>query len=314
MSSVLSSLESLNGLIAFASAVRAGSFSAAGRQLGLSASAVGKAVERLELRLGTRLLNRTTRSLALTGEGQVLYHYADKVLKDLQEAERELHMRQRTARGRLKITANTILGHKFLLPALPDFHTRYPEVNVVLSLDAHRPDIIEEGHDLALWAGELEDSSLQARRLGSYALVTCASPAYLAEHGIPAAPADLACHCCLYYRHRDSERMEPWRFQGQSIPKPHTPDFTLNDAGALASAALAGLGIVQLPDYMVREEIANGRLREVLRDHAIAPTGIFLVWPPMSAQVPRVRVFIDFFVQRTSELFKTLDALALPPP
>lgn len=301
MSSVLSSLESLNGLIAFASAVRAGSFSAAGRQLGLSASAVGKAVERLELRLGTRLLNRTTRSLALTGEGEVLYHYADKVLKDLREAERELNMRQSTARGRLKITANPILGRKFILPVLHNFHTDYPEVNVLLSLDAQRLDIVEEGYDLALWAGELEDSSLQARRLGSYALITCASPSYLAEHGTPASPADLGCHCCLHYRHRDNERLEPWRFLGQTIPKPPAPDSALNDIDTLASAAVAGLGIVQLPDYVVHEEIASGQLQQVLEGHAIAPVGIFLVWPPMSAQVPRVRVFIDFMAKHASD-------------
>lgn len=313
MSSVLSSLESLNGLIAFASAVQAGSFSAAGRQLGLSASAVGKAVERLELRLGTRLLNRTTRSLALTGEGEVLYHYADKVLKDLQEAERELNMRQSTPRGRLKITANTILGRRFVLPALHDFHARYPEVSVALSLDAHRLDIIEDGYDLALWAGELEDSSLQARRLGSYALITCASPRYLAEHGTPAAPADLSCHCCLYYRHRDNERMEPWRFQGKAMPKPLAPDNALNDVGTLASAAVAGLGIVQLPDYVVREEIASGLLQEVLGNYAVAPLGIFLVWPPMSAQVPRVRVFIDFIAKRMNEEFN-FSATTAPMP
>ena len=314
MSSVLSSLESLNGLIAFATAVRAGSFSAAGRQLGLSASAVGKAVERLELRLGTRLLNRTTRSLALTGEGEVLYHYADKVLKDLQEAERELNMRQSTARGRLKVTANPILGRRFVLPMLHDFHTRYPEVNVALSLDAQRLDIVEEGYDLALWAGELKDSSLQARRLGSYALVTCAAPSYLAEHGTPASPADLGRHCCLYYRHRDNERLEPWRFQGNTIPKPPAPDCALNDIGALVSAAVAGLGIVQLADYVVSEEISNGRLQQVLGNHAIAPAGIFLVWPPMSAQVPRVRVFIDFMAKRASDQLNDCDSAAAQLP
>lgn len=314
MSPVLSSLESLNGLIAFASAVQAGGFSAAGRQLGLSASAVGKAVERLELRLGTRLLNRTTRSLALTGEGEVLYHYANKVLKDLQEAERELNMRQHTARGRLKITANPILARNFVLPALHEFHARYPEVNVALSLDANRLDIVEEGYDLALWAGELGDSSLQARRLGSYALITCASPGYLAEHGTPASPDDLSCHCCLHYRHRDNERTEPWRFQGKAIPKPPTADCALNDAAALASAALAGLGIVQLPDYMVREEITEGRLQEVLGNYTVAPAGIFLVWPPMSAQVPRVRVFIDFLAERAHEQFDALNQTASVPP
>lgn len=314
MSSVLSSLESLNGLIAFASAVQAGSFSAAGRQLGLSASAVGKAVERLELRLGARLLNRTTRSLALTGEGEVLYHYADRVLKDLQEAERELDMRQSTARGRLKITANPILGRRFVLPMLHAFHTRYPEVNVALSLDAQRLDIVEEGYDLALWAGELDDSSLQARRLGSYALVTCASPAYLAEHSTPVSPADLVCHRCLHYRHRGSERLEPWRFHNMTIPKPPAPGYALNDMAVLASAAVAGLGIAQLPDYVVYEEIANGQLQQVLDSHAIAPVGIFLVWPPMSAQVPRVRAFIDFLAKHASDQLGACDSAAVPAP
>lgn len=314
MSSVLSSLESLNGLIAFASAVRAGSFSAAGRSLGLSASAVGKAVERLESRLGTRLLNRTTRSLALTGEGEVLYHYADKVLKDLQEAERELNMRQSTPRGRLKITVSTILGRKFVLPALDDFTTRHPEINIALSLDAHRLDIVEEGYDLALWAGELEDSSLQARRLGSYALITCASPHYLAKHGIPTSIDELACHHCIYYRHSNNERMEPWRFKGQTIPKPFAPECALNDVAALESAALAGLGIVQLPDYLVREELASGRLQEVLGAHAIAPTGIFLLWPPMAAQAPRVRVFIDFIAKRASTQLNPSGTIVPAPP
>lgn len=298
MSSVLSSLESLNGLIAFASAVQAGSFSAAGRQLGLSASAVGKAVERLELRLNTRLLNRTTRALSLTDEGQVLYHYVNNVLKDLREAERELGMRQNTPRGRLKITAAPVLGRRYLLPALTGFHERYPEVAVNISIDAHHIDIVEEGYDLALWAGELDDSSLQARQLGSYVLVTCASPAYLAQHGIPASPDDLLCHLCSYYRHSDNERLEPWRFRGKLIPKPLSLNQVINDVEALVSIALAGLAIVQVPDYLVRVEIAEGRLLEVLHDHAAPARGIFLVWPPLSAQVPRVRVFIDFIVER----------------
>ncbi|KRG65425.1 LysR family transcriptional regulator [Stenotrophomonas terrae] len=296
MSSVLSSLESLNGLIAFAAAVQAGSFSAAGRQLGLSASAVGKAVERLELRLSTRLLNRTTRSLALTSEGEVLYHYADKVLKDLHEAERELSMRQHNPRGRLRVSAAPTLARRALLPLLHDFHARYPEVIVNISLDAAHLDIVEEGFDLALWTGELEDSSLQARLLGSYALITCAAPTYFAEHGIPASPDELADHHCLHYRHPDNERLEPWRYKDKLIHKPACANKALNDAEALVSAALAGLGIVQVPDYMVRNELADGRLLEILKEHATATRDVFLVWPPQSAQIPRVRVFIDFLV------------------
>lgn len=296
MSSVLSSLESLNGLVAFAAAVQAGSFSAAGRHLGLSASAVGKAVERLELRLSTRLLNRTTRSLALTSEGEVLYHYTNKVLKDLQEAERELSMRQHSPRGRLRISAAPVLGRRFLLPLMHDFHVRYPEVIVNVSLDAARLDLVEEAFDLGLWAGELEDSSLQARRLGSYTLVTCGAPAYFSEHGTPASPDELADHHCLYYRHPGNERLEPWRYQDKLIPKPACPNKALNDVEALASAALAGLGIVQVPEYLVRDELADGRLLEILKAYAPATRSAFLVWPPLSAQIPRVRVFIDFIV------------------
>ena len=307
MSSVLSSLESLNGLIAFAAAVQAGSFSAAGRQLGLSASAVGKSVERLELRLGTRLLNRTTRALALTDEGKVLYHYASSVLKDLHEAERELSMREHTPRGHLRITAAPVLGRRYLLPALSGFHERYPEVMVNISIDSHHVDIVEEGYDVALWAGELEDSSLQARRLGSYALITCASPAYLAQHGTPASPADLEGHRCIYYRHTDNERLEPWRFQDKLIPKPASPNHVINDTEALASIALAGLAMVQVPDYMVHAEITDGRLLEVLGDQAAPARSIFLVWPPLSAQIPRVRVFIDFITDRLSPEFGAIN-------
>lgn len=307
MSSVLSSLESLNGLIAFASAVQAGSFSAAGRQLGLSASAVGKAVERLELRVGTRLLNRTTRSLALTDEGKVLYHYANSVLNDLREAERELGMREHTPRGHLRITAAPVLGRRYLLPALAGFHELYPDVVVNISIDSHHVDIIEAGYDLALWAGELEDSSLQARRLGSYALVTCASPAYLAQYGIPTSPADLEYHRCIYYRHTDNERLEPWRFHGKLIPKPASSNHVINDADSLVSIAIAGLAIVQVPYYMVRAEIAERRLLEVLRDQAAPTRGIFLVWPPLSAQVPRVRVVIDFITERLRPQFGAID-------
>lgn len=307
MSSVLSSLESLNGLIAFASAVQAGSFSAAGRQLGLSASAVGKSVERLELRLGARLLNRTTRSLALTDEGKVLYHYANNVINDLREAERELGMREHTPRGHIRITAAPVLGRRYLLPALAGFHERYPDVVINISIDSHHLDIIEEGYDLALWAGELEDSSLQARRLGSYVLVTCASPAYLAQHGTPSSPADLEQHCCIYYRHTDNERLEPWRFQDKLIPKPASPNHVINDTQALVSLAMAGLAIVQVPDYLIRTEIGDGQLLEVLHDHTAPKRGVFLVWPPLSAQIPRVRVFIDFIIQRLSPEFGAID-------
>lgn len=295
MSAPISSLESLNGLLAFATAVEAGSFSAAGRRLGLSASAVGKAVDRLELRVGMRLLNRTTRALALTGEGQVLYRHVGKILKDLQDAEREMQLQETTPRGRVKFSIPTVLGRKIVLPAIAAFHAHYPDVLLNISLDDRRADLIEEGVDLALWSGELEDSGLQARRLGPQVLLTCAAPSYLSEHGLPHSPADLVDYCCILYQQPHSGRLEPWVFAGGiNTTRPSSSIVPLNDGEALLVAAVAGWGIVQAPAHMLRDDVLASRLQPVLVDYAVDHGSIWLVWPAHAAQVPRVRVFLDF--------------------
>lgn len=300
MSAILS-IESLSGLVAFSVAVETGSFAAAGRKLGLSASAVGKAVERLEARLGLRLLNRTTRSLAVTGEGDVLYRYVARILKDLQDAEQELHLLQKEPRGRLKISVPTVIGRKVIMPALRDFQTRFPDVTTDISLDDVKVDIIEGGYDVVLRLGELDDSTLRARRIGPHTFITCASPDYLAQHGIPQSPADLHKHCCIQYRFPTTGRPEIWAFKDSHQAKPIKPAIILNDGEALASAALGGLGIIQAPSYLVREDIAAGHLQTVLADYTEERGSVSLVWPPMSARVPKVRAFIDFIAERVFE-------------
>lgn len=302
--SAIFSIESLSGLAAFAQAAEHGSFAAAGRKLGLSASAVGKAVERLELRLGLRLLNRTTRSLALTGEGEVLHRYAVRILKDIQAAEQELYLVQKTPRGRLKISVPTVMGRKIVLPALRDFQLRFPDVTTDISLDDVKVDIIEGGYDVVLRLGDLEDSSLQARRIGPHRFTTCASPAYLVERGIPQTPSDLGAHCCIHYRFPTTGRPEIWAFKGNRPPHPIQPGIILNDGESLASAALGGLGIVQAPSYLVEEDVAAGRLQAVLEDYTDDRGSIWLIWPPMSASVPRVRAFIDFIAERIPKLLQ----------
>ncbi|QKH39819.1 LysR family transcriptional regulator [Achromobacter pestifer] len=292
------SIESFSGLVAFAATVESGSFAAAGRKLGLSASAAGKAVERLEIRLGVRLLHRTTRSLGPTGEGEVLYRYVARILKDLQDAERELHLLQNAPRGRLKISVPTVMGRRVVVPALNDFHARYPEILVDINLDDLIVDVIEDGYDLVLRLGELEDSGLQARSIGLHAFTTCASPAYLAQHGMPRTPADLSEHRCIHYRFPTTGRPEIWAFKGEQADKPLKPSGILNDGEALASAAIGGLGIVQVPSYLVKEDIAAGRLQPVLEDYTENRGSVSLLWPPRSAEVARVRVFIDFFAER----------------
>ncbi|MDI5929370.1 LysR family transcriptional regulator [Rhizobium leguminosarum] len=300
MSSIVS-IESLSGLVAFSIAVETGSFAAAGRKLGLSASAVGKAVERLEARLGLRLLNRTTRSLAVTGEGDILYRYVSRILKELQDAEQELHLVQKAPRGRLKVSVPTVLGRKIVMPALLDFRTRFPEVTTEISLDDVKVDIIEGGYDVVLRLGELDDSTLRARRIGPHTFTTCASPGYLAHRGIPQSPADLHNHCCIYYRFPTTGRPEVWAFKNSPHATPIKPSTILNDGEALASAALGGLGIIQVPSYLVSDDIAAGRLQAILADYTDERGSVSLVWPPMSARAPKVRAFIDFMAERVSQ-------------
>ena len=295
------SIESLSGLVAFSSAVETGSFAAAGRKLGLSASAVGKAVERLEGQLDIRLLNRTTRSLALTGEGEVLFRYVTQILTDLKNAEQELHRLQSVPRGRLKISVPTVIGRKVIMPALRDFQIKFPDVTIDIYLDDVKVDIIDGAYDVVLRLGELSDSTMHARRIGPHTFTTCASPEYLAQHGIPQTPADLHAHCCIHYRFPTTGRPEVWAFKDLDRSKPLKAGIILNDGEALASAALGGLGIIQAPSYLVEEDIAAGRLSTVLANYTLDRGNVSLVWPPMSARVPKVRAFIDFISSRVSE-------------
>ncbi|WP_306840077.1 LysR family transcriptional regulator [Neorhizobium huautlense] len=303
MSSILS-IESLGGLIAFSVAVETGSFAAAGRKLGLSSSAVGKSVERLEARLGLRLLNRTTRSLAVTGEGDVLNRYVARILKDLQDAEQELHQLQAAPRGRLKVSVPTVLGRKVIMPALRHFQIKFPDITTDILLDDVKVAIIEGGYDVVLRLGELDESTLRARRIGPHTFTTCASPCYLTQFGIPQNPADLHDHDCIFYRFPTTGRPETWAFKCSSQLKPIKPAIILNDGEALASAALGGLGIIQVPSYLVRDDLAAGRLQSVLADYTEERGSVSLVWPPMSARAPKVRAFIEFMAEQVfNELY-----------
>lgn len=294
------SFESLSCLVALSVTVNSGSFAAAGRKLSLSASAVRKAVDRLELKLGARLFNRSTRALGLTNEGEVVFRYAAKILNDLQDAQNELAQIQASPRGRLKISVPSIIGRRIVLPALPEFHAQFPDVVIDLSLNDLKVDVIEERDDLVLRLGELEDSSLQARRIGAHSFTTCASPDYLARHGTPQTVLELQQHHCIHYRFPTTGRQETWAFLGAASTPPIKPSIVLDDGEALASAALAGLGIIQAPAYLVKDDIANGRLQALLGGHPQQRGSIWLLWPARNAKAPRLRAFIDFIAERVA--------------
>lgn len=292
--SVITSLDSFPGLVAFVATVEAGSFAAAGRKLGLSASAVGKSVARLESRLSVKLLQRTTRSIALTGEGEMLHAQSSRILEELRDLEAAISRGRTTPRGRLKVSVPTVVGRRKIVPALPGFLEQYPDVELDIWLDDQKVDIIEEGYDLVLRLGDLESSGLSARNIGPHSFLTCGAPAYFAKHGVPRTPHELAMHQCIRYRYPSTGRLEEWAFKGTNPSHKPGRGLPLNDGEALATAARAGLGVIQAPKYLVADDIAEGRLQVVLDEYTCNRGSLWLVWPYARAQVPRVRVFADF--------------------
>lgn len=278
----------------FAEVVEAGGFSAAARRLNLSKSAVSKQVSRLEDRLGVRLLNRTTRRLSLTEAGTTFYAACRRVLDEAAAAEQAVSNLAAAPRGLLKLNAPMSFGFLHLGPAIPAFHARYPQVTVDAAMNDRFVDLVEEGYDVAIRIGALRDSSLVARRLAPCRAVLCASPDYLDRRGRPQRPEDLAGHDCLLYANSASPR--EWTLQGprgrQTVPV--DGPLIANNGDMLCGAALAGMGIVRLPTFIVGHQLRKGRLEVVLADHPLPEQGIHAVYPHGRNLSPKVRVFVDF--------------------
>ncbi len=287
----------LDEMAVFAEVVEAESFSGAARELGISKSAVSKQVGRLEDRLGVRLLNRTTRRLSLTEAGETFYQASRRVLDQAEAAETAVSSLAAAPRGHLKLNAPMSFGFLHLAKAIPLFHARYPQIVVDATLNDRFVDLVEEGYDLAIRIGEMRDSSLVARRLAPSRAVLCASPDYLARHGAPLRPEDLAGHDCLIYSNLDYR--DEWRFagpRGQSAVKVQGP-FHANNGDALCAVALAGLGIVRLPSFIVGEHLLAGRLVPLLCDRPLPAQGIYAVYPHSRNLSAKVRAFVDFLAE-----------------
>lgn len=288
-------MESLTGIIAFARAAEHLSFVAAARALGISASAVGKSVAKLEHDLGVRLLHRTTRRIALTDEGALLYERCRRILDDLQEAEALVSGAAETPRGRLRIGLPTI-GYRFLLPVIPEFRRRYPNIELDIDFNDRIVDLVEDRLDAVIRSGNLTDSSLMSRRLGPFRFVLCASPAYLEARGIPQYPADLETHDCLRFRFPTSGKLQAWRLADERTTDPFRgpSPLTCNNMEALRGAAIAGLGVAYMPDFLARDALRDGSLRTVLDDFLVDPGQFSILWPSSRHLSPRLRVFVDF--------------------
>lgn len=294
MMSSIASVESISGLTAFVATVEAGGFAAAARRLGLSASAVGKAVSRMEARLGVRLLTRTTRQVMMTFEGEQLYHRASRLLDDLRDIEGMLAAQRAAPVGRVRVSLPATLGRMLVVPNLGEFMAKYPGIELEIGLDDRKVDLVEGGYDLAVRTGVLEDSGLFARKLAQHRFLLCASPAYLAECGMPATLEALWQHKVIRFRYPTTGMLERWSFDGVEYDREIPAGLVFNDGEAVARAAMAGLGIAQLPDYAVVDEVAAGRLVPLLTDLRCIRGDLWLVRASQRAEAPRVKAFATF--------------------
>ncbi len=284
-------MDSFSGLESFVRAADLQSFARAGRDLGISASAVGKNVARLEAQMGVRLFHRTTRQVRLTAEGAMFHERCRRILDELGDARAMLQDAVATPRGRLRVSLPTI-GYRFLLPILPAFKARYPEIELDLDFNDRLVDVVAEGVDVAIRSGELVDSQLVARRLGPFSFVLAASPAYLAQHGVPQVPADLARHRCLRYKFVTGGKIEDWDLPG--LPPQLPPGLVCNNMEAMLGAAVAGLGIAYMPDFLARDALRRGELQRVLAPHLVRRGQFSALWPSSRQLSPKVRAFVDF--------------------
>ena len=296
-------MDRLASIEALVAVVETGSFSKAAERLGLAKSVVSRRVSLLEAQLGVQLLQRTTRSLSLTGPGQQFHQRAARILAELDEAEQSIMDASAELRGAIRIAAPLSFGLRHLAEALNAFLCQHPAIELDMDLNDREVNLVEEGFDMAVRIGALRDSTLLARRLGSVRFATCASPDYLARHGLPRHPRELEHHTGLHYSNVTLK--QAWRFDNDGRePLTAIPGIRLraNNGDVLAAAAVAGLGVVSSPTFIVSDLIVAGRLRTILDDFRRPAVGLYAVYPPGRLMPRRVQVFTDFLAERFGEL------------
>jgi len=297
----MSKLPDLEGLAIFAKVVETRSFAGAATELGLSKATVSKAISRVEARLGARLFNRTSRRFALTDAGRALSERAARILAEGEAAENEALAQSATPRGLVRLAVPMSFGLTRVAPLLPEFLAAYPEVSVDLHLSDATVDLVGDGFDAALRIAVLPDSSLVARRLCGVARHTVAAPAYLERHGRPSHPFDLATHKCLCYAYLATP--DVWHFTNAAgepaSVRPGGP-LRVNNGDAMMPALLAGIGIAVLPDFIVREALADGRLETILTDWSLPQGALHLVMPSAGPRPARVEALVAFLTRHLS--------------
>lgn len=287
-------MDRLDAIRTLLAAVDTGSLSAAARRLNTPLPTVSRKVSELEAYLGTQLVIRTSRKLVVTDAGQAFIAAGRRVLEDLEEAERAASGEYRTPRGDLLVTASLKFGAQYLTPVILAFLVAYPDVNVRTLFSDQVVDLVENHVDAAIRIGRLPDSALLAQRVGDTHWTICASPAYLARHGAPATPPDLASHVCIAFEGLQRARTWPFGRHAAAIDVPIEARFAGNTADTVIAAAEAGIGIARLLSYQAAASIEAGRLVPLLVAHAPDPMAVHLVHAATASVPLKLRVFLDF--------------------
>lgn len=296
MSQKVANIGLLDGVAVFVGVINAGSFTAAARALGHSTSYVSKEISRLEERLGSRLLNRTTRTLSLTDAGRAYYERCSQIVIDAENAERSINQLQDKPRGLLRINAPVSFGSQYLLDVLSQFMHRYPEVKLEVEFNDRLIDVVAEGYDVVIRVGEIKDSNLVARKFTSSRAVVVASPDYIKRKGCPEKAEDLTQHDCIAYSLLPTPAQLDFYKDGVRSSVTVDPRAMCNSAAIEVAMAVQGIGITRLPLFTCEQEVANGELKIILEDYDKIKFDVYAVYPHRQYLTAKVRAFVDFVV------------------
>ncbi|UTY60029.1 LysR family transcriptional regulator [Massilia sp. erpn] len=305
-------MNKLQAMEVFVQVVDAGGFTRAAENMQIPKATVSTLIQGLETALSVKLLHRTTRQINVTADGAAYYERCLRILSDVREAEESLSRTRLSPSGRLRVDAPTGLASDVLMPALPAFFDRYPDIVLELGCSDRPVDLIEEGVDCAVRGGALDDSTLIARRIGVINFVTCAAPAYLARFGTPQHPRELERHRCVNYFSSKTGKTFDWNFtrDGERVQLPMPGLIALNDSNAYVQAGLAGLGVVQMTDFALLPMIRDGRMVPILSEWATDPLPIHVVYPQNRHLSAKVRVFVEW----VSDLFASHPGMRVKAP
>jgi LysR family transcriptional regulator for bpeEF and oprC len=304
-------MDRLQAMEVFVRVVETGSFTRTAASLHLPRATVSTLIQQLERHLGIKLLNRTTRRVSVTADGLAYYERCGRILGEVAEAETAVSESRLNPRGRLRVDVGATFGRRLVVPALPEFFARYPDIRLELGCSDRPVDMLEEAVDCVVRGGPLVDASAVARPLGQVGLICCAAPAYLARHGTPRHPHDLADHHIVNYFARRFGEFFVWNFsRGQErVEVRRESRIAVNDSEAYLEAGYAGLGLIQMAGFMIEDALADGRLVRVLDDWRIDSVPIYVIYPSNRQLSAKVQVFVEW-LSRLIEAHTRSDAVS----